>query len=204
MSGDLRPIASRPGGEPGAQRERGVRTLTARARSRRVPRHEADLPAQEGQAKPDPWLFEAIEVSRRQKRPQATKGQGAKAAHAECREEVSGRSGVRLGKPARLTLRREFLAVQERGRKVQAGAYLALALPNALGRPRIGVTVPKRIGTAVVRNRVKRWVREAFRAGASRLPAVDLVLVARPGAPSGGKGAAERAIAAARSLWGPP
>jgi ribonuclease P protein component len=111
---------------------------------------------------------------------------------------------VRLGKGARLTRRGEFLAVQERGRKLHSGAYLALALPNELGRPRIGVTVSKRIGTAVVRNRVKRWVREAFRAEAGSLPAIDLVLIARTAALSGGHLAARKAIAAARAGWGRP
>ena len=112
---------------------------------------------------------------------------------------------MRLKKASRLTSRGEFLAVQERGQKVYAGgAYLALALPNTLGRPRIGVTVPRRIGTAVVRNRVKRWVREAFRAEASRLPAVDIVLIARSGAPEGGKGAAERAVATVCAARGTP
>ena len=111
---------------------------------------------------------------------------------------------MRLGKAARLTRRGEFLAVQERGRKLHSGAYLALALPNELGRPRIGVTVPKRIGTAVVRNRVKRWAREAFRAEAGLLPSFDLVLVARAAAPAGGLAAAAKAIAAARAGWGRP
>jgi ribonuclease P protein component len=104
---------------------------------------------------------------------------------------------VRLGKAARLTLRREFLAVQERGRKLHAGAYLVLALPNALGRPRLGVTVSTRVGNAVVRNRVKRWTREAFRACAAGLPALDLVVIARPAAPGAGLAGAAAALAAA-------
>ena len=105
---------------------------------------------------------------------------------------------MRLGKEARLTLRREFLAVQGRGRKLHAGAYLVLALPNGLGRPRLGVTVSSRVGNAVVRNRVKRWVREAFRAVAPELAAMDVVVIARASAPGAGLAAAARALAAAR------
>jgi ribonuclease P protein component len=101
---------------------------------------------------------------------------------------------VRLGKGSRLRLRREFLAVQERGRKLHAGEYLVLAGDNALGRPRLGVTVSSRVAGAVGRNRVKRWVREAFRAVAEGWPGVDVVVIARSGAPAGGLAAARRAL----------
>ena len=37
-----------------------------------------------------------------------------------------------------------------------------------------------KVGNAVERNRVKRWVREAWRSVAADLPAVDLVVIARP------------------------
>lgn len=103
---------------------------------------------------------------------------------------------MRLGKSARLRLRREFLAVQERGRKIPAGAYLLLTLDNDRGRPRLGVTVSSRVGDAVTRNRVKRWVREAFRAAADGLPPVDVVVIARSSAPAGGLEAALRAMRA--------
>jgi ribonuclease P protein component len=111
---------------------------------------------------------------------------------------------VRFGKAARLLRRREFLAVQERGRKLHAGAYLVLALPNQLGRPRLGLTVSTRVGNAVARNRVKRWVREAWRESAGALPPWDLVLVARSSAPGEGLAAARAAMAAAVRGGGPP
>ncbi len=79
---------------------------------------------------------------------------------------------------------------------MHAGAYLIFALENDRGRARLGVSVSKRIGNAVTRNQVKRWVREAFRAAAEELPAVDLVVVARAGAAVGGLGGALRAVAA--------
>ena len=174
--------------------------LTARGRSRRLPRHEEDLSTEEGQEKPDARFPAAFEDARWQERHQAPSGQGPQTAHAERSEEVGGRSGVRLGKAARLTLRNEFLAVQGRGMKVHAGAYIVLALPNGLGRPRLGVTVSTRIGKAVLRSQVKRWVREAFRANAADLPAVDLVVIARSSAREAGLGGAQRALTAAREL----
>ena len=105
---------------------------------------------------------------------------------------------MRFGKAARLRRRREFLAVKERGTRLHAGDYLILALPNECGRSRLGVTVSSKVGGAVVRNRVKRWLREAFREVAGELPAVDLVVIARPSAPRAGAAAATAALASAR------
>ena len=86
--------------------------------------------------------------------------------------------------------------MQERGRKLHAGAYVVIALDNELGRPRLGVTVSTRVGNAAVRNRVKRWVREAWRARSEELPSMDVVVIARSSAPGGGLAGARRAVAA--------
>lgn len=57
------------------------------------------------------------------------------------------------------------------------------ALPNDAGGCRLGITVTRRSGGAVARNRVKRLVREAFRRHRAALaPALDLVVNIRPGA----------------------
>lgn len=86
----------------------------------------------------------------------------------------------------RLTRRPDFLAVQENGRRVSGTSYLLLALPRAedpRGQARLGITVSKKVGKAVARNRVKRWVRESYRRMAHLAPpGTDLVVVARPSA----------------------
>jgi len=110
---------------------------------------------------------------------------------------------VRFKKAARLRRRREFLAVQERGRKLPAGPYLVLLLPNGCGRARLGITVSSKVSGAVGRNRVKRWVREAFRARADALPPVDVVIIARREAPESGLAAARAAIEVAVRAGGP-
>ncbi|ATG75736.1 ribonuclease P protein component [Zobellella denitrificans] len=57
-----------------------------------------------------------------------------------------------------------------------------LAKPNESGHPRLGLAVPKKaLKRAVWRNRVKRVVRESFRLRQHRLPAVDIVVIAKQG-----------------------
>ena len=106
-------------------------------------------------------------------------------------------SRVRLPKAARLRRRREFLAVQQRGQKVFAGAVLVIALDRGAAGPRIGITVSSKVANAVERNRVKRWVREAFRALRPDLPPVDLVVIARKEALAIGIDGARAALRAA-------
>lgn len=60
---------------------------------------------------------------------------------------------------------------------------MALACPNGLGHPRLGLVISKKnVRRAVDRNRLKRLARESVRLQQSSLPAVDIVLLARRGA----------------------
>ena len=105
---------------------------------------------------------------------------------------------MRFGKAARILRRREFLAVQQRGERLVAGKLLVLAFQAGQDRPRIGITVPGKVANSVIRNRIKRWVREAFRSVAADLPPVDLVVIARAGAAEVGLEGARAALCAAR------
>jgi len=61
------------------------------------------------------------------------------------------------------------------------GSLLFYSVPNDGLRARLGLAVARRVGTAVVRNRIKRLLREAFWARAEALPdGLDFVIVARP------------------------
>jgi ribonuclease P protein component len=83
---------------------------------------------------------------------------------------VHGAQGSQaFGRSSRLRRRSDYIAVQEQGRRVSGRHYLLLALrrqaksTGPVEEPRFGVTVSRKIGGAVERNRVKRWVRESYR-----------------------------------------
>jgi ribonuclease P protein component len=68
--------------------------------------------------------------------------------------------------------------VQEQGRKVQSDHFLLLVKPAQVMR--IGVTTSSRVGNAVTRNRVKRWVREWLRRHRDAWPQAEAVIIAKP------------------------
>ena len=65
------------------------------------------------------------------------------------------------------------------------GTWVTLHLrAHAGGQARLGITASRKVGGAVVRNRLKRWTRETFRRWPRRdeLPAADLVVHFKPAA----------------------
>ncbi len=87
----------------------------------------------------------------------------------------------------RLSRSRDFDAVYRHGRSVSTRflvLYWFAREENDDGEPRLGLAVPKSVGTSVERNRIKRQLREIWRARLDRLPRTrDYVLVVRPGLP---------------------
>ena len=71
--------------------------------------------------------------------------------------------GSGLGKLPTLRARRDFVHVQSRGRRFKGRHAVVLVAPNHLDEARVGITVSRRVGNAVVRNRVRRRIREILR-----------------------------------------
>ena len=84
--------------------------------------------------------------------------------------------------PEKLTRRADFLAAN-RGLRVARPGFVLLARPNGGDAMRYGITVTKKIGGAVVRNRMKRRYRALLREllPAQGLPGHDHVLIGREG-----------------------
>jgi ribonuclease P protein component len=84
----------------------------------------------------------------------------------------------------RLSGRRAFAAVYAIGVKYSRGPLLLYSKPNQLPQSRWGLSVSRRVGGAVRRNRIKRLLRESIRLLQHDLPAgYDLIIVVQPHEP---------------------
>lgn len=84
-------------------------------------------------------------------------------------------------KSLRLLRQGEFRRVYEEGQRRSAPLGTIFFRPNGLSQTRLGITAPVRLGNAVLRNRVKRRLREVFRLNQSAIPGGwDIVLNPRP------------------------
>jgi ribonuclease P protein component len=82
----------------------------------------------------------------------------------------------RFPRSCRLTARKQYLVVYGRGRRIPSRSLTLFGLPNSLDTCRLGITVTRKVGSAVYRNRIKRMLRDVFRRRKSEL-SVDLDLV---------------------------
>ena len=89
------------------------------------------------------------------------------------------------GYPASCRLRtsREYTHVWRKGRRCHTVHLLVIALSGSACGTRLGISVSRKVGNAVCRNRIKRWVREYFRVNRGSMPAgTELSVVVKPGA----------------------
>lgn len=86
----------------------------------------------------------------------------------------------RLRKSDKLRKNKHFQAVYKSGKSFANRMLVLYVLPNQSDSRKIGFAAGKRLGNAVIRNRVKRLLRETYRLNQSKLPAgCDYILVGR-------------------------
>lgn len=94
---------------------------------------------------------------------------------------MAGRAPQGISKEMRLRQRAEFVVVQSEGQKVHGRHVLAIgrqrSSPDLIGR--VGLTVTKKIGNSVARNRIRRMLREWLRLHGWVPMGWDVVLVAK-------------------------
>ena len=88
----------------------------------------------------------------------------------------------RFPRASRLRQRRDFQRVERSGKRVGGAHFVVFVQPRSGPGRRLGVTVSRKVGGAVTRNRVKRLVREVFRRRMLTLLPGDTVVIARTGA----------------------
>ncbi|MFC1883549.1 ribonuclease P protein component [Thermodesulfobacteriota bacterium] len=87
---------------------------------------------------------------------------------------------LRLPKNERLLKRADFVNLNRSGKRHYTHHFIVIYKNNGLGFARLGVTVGKKIGNAVKRNRIKRLIREYFRLNKSSFPkGFDFAIIAR-------------------------
>ena len=96
-----------------------------------------------------------------------------------------GRQGMEnrtFGREERIRKKQDYSRIYEQGVRRHSERFTIITCPNQLGIRRLGLTVGRKAGKAVQRNRIKRLLREFFRLNKSRLPAShDIVIIAKRG-----------------------
>jgi ribonuclease P protein component len=88
-----------------------------------------------------------------------------------------------FGRHERICKRRDYLTIYEQGVRSYSRHFTVIACGNQEGNSRLGITVTKKVGNAVQRNRIKRLLREFFRLNKSGLSSSqDIVIMAKKNA----------------------
>jgi len=141
----------------------------------RAPRtlNEKNISTQQSSPQADPWVFGSDAHQEWAARPEPPAPQGA-----QTRRGVNRAPGRRRPLPS-LRNRRDFEQVFEEATRWHSPLLVLLARKCDPGAARLGITLSRRIGGAVVRNRCKRRIKEVVRL-AVRVPAADLVVIGKP------------------------
>ena len=136
---------------------------------------EKDLSTKQYLQKENPRIQTTHEDQKRATDPEKKARQGKKTVDRLIRERLD----LTFPRSVRIRSRADYLKIQRSGRKV-GGRYLTiLSMDNDLTVSRFGITVSRKTGNAIKRNRIKRRIRELQRLNQSSIvPGKDIVVIA--------------------------
>lgn len=135
---------------------------------------EKNIPAQYPPSQEDSRLSCPNENQRREESSQKATPEGPQASGGLMDEGLRPRE--------RLKKKKDFLFLYQKGHRIKGKYFNVIYHENKLGYSRLGIVVSRKIGKAVLRNKIKRWVRELFRRNKQLLPfPMDLLIVATQG-----------------------
>jgi len=146
--------------------------------------YEANLSTSQSEKDEKTWVPGSNENSGRQGRDSAQAFTGKKKAVSDDLQEGKKARVVgadrRLSKLERIRLARDFAWVRSGGRRYRVGPFIVVVARNELGYRRVGVSVSRKAGKAVVRNRIRRVIREYFRLNKEKFPpSSDILFICR-------------------------
>jgi ribonuclease P protein component len=149
-------------------------------------RNEKNISTKQSSSQTHPRVSHPHEHHRRARGAQETARQGPQTLNRHSSAQASPSltpPDTSFPKSARLLERREFLFLQQKGKKRHSPHFLVATAPAQGQHSRFGITTSRRFGNAVVRNRMKRLLREFFRTHRMFIaPACDIVVIPRAGA----------------------
>ena len=143
---------------------------------------EKDVPTQQYESKANAWFSLSHGNNGRSERDQSASAQGACTSGGSDSAEVTVAEAPQFAfrKESRLRTRRHYRKTLSRGSRVFTRRFILYIRPRRGPQSRLGITVSRKVGSAVVRNRIKRCVREVFRTHPKWFSEpVDLVVVAK-------------------------
>jgi ribonuclease P protein component len=149
----------------------------------KVPHHEENVSTEPDQTAPEARISRTNEDSIGSRDFKKATGERAQAPGDQRGFQiiVIGQTG-RFGRSDRLLDSRDFDRISREGSRSASAEFVMLMVPRiGEDRSRIGISASRRVGNAVVRNRIKRGIRDWFRRERSGLVEnVDLVVIVRP------------------------
>lgn len=105
------------------------------------------------------------------------KREGKEGTADEAGKENGAEEKFSFAKGERLLKSQDFTRVRKDGRRLYSRSFTVFALPNALGKRRLGLSVGARVADSPGRNRIKRLIREFYRLNKGSFPDSTDILI---------------------------